>query len=552
MKSIVYSFTLLLFTISFLFAQGSPNVPLLATFDPYPAVGYNDCWGYTAPDGREYALLGVLNGTSIVDITNTDSLVEVAFIPSTYSIWKDIKTYQHYAYVVTDLSGEGLQVIDLSTLPDSANLVNTYTGFTISHNIYIDEANALLYAEGGGGIRIISLSNPVYPMEVGFFGQSSHDVVVQNNIAYVAEGWTATYGIFNVSNPLFPSLIQRFSTPTGGYAHNVWVSEDGNYLMTTEEVPAGLTVKLWDIQDLNNITFMDDYIAAPGSRPHNVHIKGNYAYISHYWEGLRIVDISNPSDITEAGFYDTYPNPASQYEGAWGTYPYFSSGKVLISDDEFGLFVVYFEGAVETGIAVSPTTLMFDTTHVGATTQQSFDIQNIGINVLTVTDIQSGDPAFTTNLTSFSLNPGENQTVTVTFAPLTAGDYNAQLLILNDDPLNDSLSISLSGVADNATGINDATSLPTTFAVSPNFPNPFNPSTTIAYQLAGTAFVRLEIYDMLGQKIRTLVHQQLPAGYYQAVWDGRNDQGVQAGSGLYLYRFTAGNVTTVRKMVMLK
>ncbi len=537
---------------SSMFAQGSPNVPLLATFNPYPSIGYNDCWGYTAPDGREYALLGVENGTSIVDITDTDNLTEIAFIPSATSIWKDIKTYQHYAYVVTDQYGVGLQIIDLSTLPDSANLVNTYTGFTISHNIYIDQATGLLYAQGGSGIRILTLADPVHPAQIDFFGQPSHDVFVQNNIAYVSQGWSGTYGLYNVSNPLSPSLMATIITPTGGYAHNAWATEDGNYLMTTEEVPAGLTVKMWDISNLSNITLTDDYIASPGSRPHNVHIKGNYAYISHYWEGLRIVDISNPDSIFEVGFYDTYPNPGSQFEGDWGAYPFYTSGKVIASDRTYGLFVVFFQGAAETGIALSSTALDFDTTAAGSNVQLSFDIENIGAVILNVSDIVLSDSAFSTDIHTFSLAPGETQTVTVTFTPPAAGDYNGQLLVISDDPLNDTLTVTLSGVAVNPTGITHPSGLPQTFAVSPNFPNPFNPSTTIAYQLPEAAHVSLIIYDMLGRRIRTLINQQTSAGSYQTVWDGRDDNGRAVSSGVYIYRFSAGNLNMVRKMMLLK
>ncbi len=114
------------------YGQGSPNVILLDQLDQYP-VGYNDCWGYTQ-GGREYALLGVINGTSIIDITNSGSATEITFISGPSSSWKDIKTYQNFAYVVTESSG-GMQIIDLSDLPNSATLANTDTGFSTSHNI---------------------------------------------------------------------------------------------------------------------------------------------------------------------------------------------------------------------------------------------------------------------------------------------------------------------------------------------------------------------------------------------------------------------------------
>ena len=81
---------------------------------------------------------------------------------------------------------------------------------------------------------------------------------------------------------------------------------------------------------------------------HNAYIKRDYAYISHYESGLKVVDISDPNNITEVGYYDTYPQGETpNFHGAWGTYPFFSSGKILISDIETGLYVVYFEGAAE-------------------------------------------------------------------------------------------------------------------------------------------------------------------------------------------------------------
>lgn len=332
--------------------QVSSNVQLLAHMNNYPSIGYNDCWGYTAPDGREYALLGVQNGTSIVDITNTPAVTEIGFIPGALSLWKDIKTYRHYAYVVNE-SGGGMQIIDLSGLPDSVRLAATYTGFTTSHNISIDTANAMLYAEGNSSqpVRAISLANPLSPVQVSFFGIPSHDIYGYNNIAYVSEGGNGSIGIYNLANPASPVLLKRFTIPQFGYVHNAWASGDGRYLMTTEETN-GRSVKLWDISNLDSIRMTSQYLASP-FLAHNTHIKGSYAYISYYTDGLRIVDLSNPANIVEAGYYDTYPGTGGGFNGAWGAFPFFASGKVLISDIETGLYVVFFNGAV-TGNSEQP------------------------------------------------------------------------------------------------------------------------------------------------------------------------------------------------------
>lgn len=342
--SILASVIFILIPPSLALSQGSPNVQLLAHVNSYPLIGYNDCWGYTAPDGREYALLGVQNGTSIVDITDAPTVTEVRFIPSPSSLWKDIKTYRHYAYVVNESSG-GLQIIDLSYLPDSARLANVYTGFSTSHNISIDTANALLYAEGSFSepVRTLSLGDPLNPVQVSTFGIPSHDIYGYNNIAYVSEGGNGSIGIYNLANPANPTFVRRFSIPQAGYVHNAWLSDDGNYLMTTEET-AGKTVKLWNISNLDSIYMTDDYLASPYIA-HNTHLKGNYAYISHYTEGLRIVDIGDTYNIFEAGYYDTYPGVGGGFNGAWGAFPFFASGKVLISDMQTGLYVVFFAGA---------------------------------------------------------------------------------------------------------------------------------------------------------------------------------------------------------------
>ena len=96
--------------------------------------------------------------------------------------------------------------------------------------------------------------------------------------------------------------------------------------------------------------------------------------------------------------------------------------------------------------------------------------------------------------------------------------------------------------------------VPTVYNLSQNYPNPFNPTTTISYQLPMVSDVELSIYNMLGQKIATLISARQPAGYYQVIWQGRNDDGRPAGSGIYVYRLTARSQNSaiyVRSMKMI-
>ncbi len=94
--------------------------------------------------------------------------------------------------------------------------------------------------------------------------------------------------------------------------------------------------------------------------------------------------------------------------------------------------------------------------------------------------------------------------------------------------------------------------LPTSFTLEQNYPNPFNPETSIQYTVAAAGNVRIEIYNMLGQKIRTLVDDQHAVGTYTVTWHGRTDSGSQVASGIYLYKMVAGDYSETRKMTLLK
>jgi len=90
------------------------------------------------------------------------------------------------------------------------------------------------------------------------------------------------------------------------------------------------------------------------------------------------------------------------------------------------------------------------------------------------------------------------------------------------------------------------------FALEQNYPNPFNPTTTIAFQVSSTSLVKLTVYNMLGQEVRSLINEPMNAGSHQINWDGRNNFGQAMPSGFYLYRLTVGDQSQMRRMVMMK
>jgi hypothetical protein len=101
-------------------------------------------------------------------------------------------------------------------------------------------------------------------------------------------------------------------------------------------------------------------------------------------------------------------------------------------------------------------------------------------------------------------------------------------------------------------GIGEEKHRPKEVSLYPNYPNPFNPTTTIRYELKQPSKVSLKIYNLLGQEVRALVNKQESNGIHSAVWDGKNNRGQTVGSGVYFYRLEAGDFVKTRKMVLVK
>jgi choice-of-anchor B domain-containing protein len=348
-------------------AGESKNVTLLGRSDQYQA--YSNIWGYTSTQGKEYALLGTNIGLSIVDISDPRQPAEAAFVPGPGpTSWREIKTWSHYAYVVseaiTPAENTGIQIVDLAQLPQvsyfSVYWPNVSSSTARAHSISVDEAG-YLYIQGGsstygagkvqGGIRIFSLANPEAPAPVGVYAERYvHDSFVKNNLLFNSNIQDdGRVDILDITDRAQPKLLTSIVYP-GGASHNSGTTEDGNYLLTTDE-STGRTVKFWDIHVLwdndaandDNIELVAEYIGNTSQIAHNVHVKGNYAYIAHYVEGVKVLDISNPRQPIEVGSFDTYPQAGSGYAGDWGVFPYFASGNFVVSDMQTGLYVLRLE-----------------------------------------------------------------------------------------------------------------------------------------------------------------------------------------------------------------
>ncbi|MBX7041269.1 MAG: choice-of-anchor B family protein [Ignavibacteria bacterium] len=328
---------------------GNQNTYLLRNIDSYSS--YSALWGYVAPNGREYAILGTQTGTSFVDVTDSANIHEVDFVAGVNSAWREMKTYQNYAYIVSEGTNSRLQIIDLQYLPDSVSLVNTwsYTGYTKTHSI--SQSGKYLYLNGGnaspnGGVAIIDLSNPTVPVKLGqWTTEYVHDCRVLNDTIWTANVYSGRMSIINAQNKNTPQYVRNWQAyqSQSVSTHNAAITDDRKYILTTNEVssPAG-KLYVFDISDLNSITKITEWqpTGITSSIVHNVEIYGKYAVIAHYTSGIRIVDISNPASPAEVAWYDTYPSSNSNsFNGCWAVYM-FPSGKIIGSDISNGLFVI--------------------------------------------------------------------------------------------------------------------------------------------------------------------------------------------------------------------
>ncbi|MEM8709574.1 MAG: choice-of-anchor B family protein, partial [Planctomycetota bacterium] len=328
-----------------------------------PGQNGNDCWGYTSPSGREYALMGTTSATVVVEITNPGAPVVVGRINGPSSTWRDIKTYQDRAYTVSE-GGNGIQVIDLSDVDNgNVSLERTVTGngTDATHNVAIDTDSGFLYRSGGGGngLRIYSLANPGNPQFVGSWNtRYVHDVQVVTytsgpfsgrEIAYCCSGFNGGFqdtglSVVDVTNKNNPVVLSQIAYPGREYSHQGWLSEDRTRFYLGDELDEGSTVgdtttHVFDTSDPSNVSYIGAFDNGQSAVGHNMYSRDGLLFQANYTSGLRVFDIdANQNNPAEVAFFDTAPNSSSvSFNGLWSCYVGFASGTIIGSDLERGL-----------------------------------------------------------------------------------------------------------------------------------------------------------------------------------------------------------------------
>ena len=349
-------------------------------------VRLNDVWGWTDPmTGREYALVGHLEGAVFVDLSNPAHPVYLGTLPRTEgspgSTWRDIKVYKDHAFIVADGAGaHGMQVFDLTQLrnverpPVQFTATAHYDQIFSSHNIVINEDTGFAYAVGasgggetcGGGLHMIDISEPAHPTFAGCFADPttgrrktgySHDAqcVIYHGPDTEHQGKEICVGsnetaisISDVTDKANPVALGTGSYPDAAYVHQGWLSDDHTYFYQNDELDelsgrVDLTRTLvWDVRDLDDPQLASEFFGPTSATDHNLYVHGDLMYQTNNASGLRILDITSREEPVEVGFFDTTPygTDESGFNGTWSSYPYFESGIIVVTSRREGLFVL--------------------------------------------------------------------------------------------------------------------------------------------------------------------------------------------------------------------
>ena len=357
----------------------------------------NDVWGWTDPQtDREFALLGLSNGVAFVEVTNPSAPVYLGNLPghTSDSLWRGLKVYRDHLYVVSEASGHGMQVFDLTRLRAVASPPQVfaetahYDNFASAHTIAVNEETGYAYVAGsrpgaghtpgldtcsdtaggtgggrvtGRGLHVVDLRDPAAPR---FAGCVDDDGYTHETQCVVYRGPDAehrgrevcfssnedTLTVVDVTDKAAPAQLSRTPYAGSGYTHQGWLTGDQTRFLLddeTDELRLGLTTRtrtfVWDVSDLDAPTVRGVYQGQTTAIDHNLYVRGLYAFESNYRSGLRVLDVRGAADadLAEVAFFDVYTeDDRPLFNGSWSNYPFLASGTVLASGIEQGLFVL--------------------------------------------------------------------------------------------------------------------------------------------------------------------------------------------------------------------
>lgn len=458
------------------------------------------------------------------------------------------------AIVATEVLGNGNQRMDagetfLLTLPVTntggyqAELVNLAISYPV-------------------GLVVSNMDNQqVVNMQADGTEEVSFEIILSSQIPTGQElefGITAMYGSFtsNIEYSAFVGLaVEDFESQSLDIFG--WESSD-IYTFSNHAYEGEYSLKSPTIANSTSTTLEISYESTEaGEFSFWMHVstENNYDHVKFYINNQAWLNLSG--DTGWVNYAYTVSPGVNNFKWTY-TKDWMANG----NDDCFYLDYVTFPAAagVVPGtpiIAVDNTELDFGTVLVSETAELPMTLSNTGddsgIAQLTIIApffiVGANDELL--NTMSFALDAGQELEYTLVFAPSRAQNYSSEALIITDNPEQSEIIIHLSGIA-RAVSNDDDSVVPAITSLNGNYPNPFNPETNISFGMKSAGNVEILVYNLLGQKVKTLLKEFKAAGNHNIVWNGKDDNGKNVASGVYFYRMSTEQYSKTAKMILMK
>lgn len=538
-----------------------------------PGIQINDIWGWTDPQtGTEYALVGRSDAIAFVDVSTPTEPVYLGELPthSEPSSWRDVKTYENHAFVVSEAPSHGMQVFDLTQLRDvtsngrpvAFSETAHYDRVGKAHNIALNTDTGFAYIIGGngegttcgGGLHMVNVQTPTAPSFAGCFADPStgrastgytHDtqcVIYQgpdtdyqgNEVCFNAN--ETALNIADVTNKNDPSTITNATYPQIGYVHQAWLTEDQRYLYVDDEFDErqgsvdSTRTMVYDVTNLDNPELVTTYKGPTGAIDHNQYIVDNYSYQANYQSGLRILNVAAPENPAEVAYFDTYPsaNDAS-FDGAWSVYPFYERNMVVVSSIGEGLFVLRPE---------PPPVFSLRGTRQGQGARFQWSV-TAGAQTARL-HVERKPPRSNTwqSAGTISAKSGAGiQEYEFAFEDLDYGTHQVRVRHVStsgDERVSTPASVQI---------------LPSeSYAARGPFPNPAQDRATFTITLRETQPLHVALYDVLGRRVRLLHDGPVEKGVTRRF----RIRAAQWASGTYFLRAKGPSAEVLRKVVIVK
>ncbi|MBN1165024.1 MAG: T9SS type A sorting domain-containing protein [Candidatus Krumholzibacteriota bacterium] len=522
------------------------------------SVGYCSVGGWDIEVMGDYAYLANdQEGLSVIDITGLDN-PELAGGYETGNRLYEVFTFGNYVYI-DDGGDKGLAVLDISE-PDNPIRVGQSDGiFSVSSMAFKD--SHIFVAAYTAGLLVMDLTDPENPNSVGSYGANATansvlQLAINGDYAYVLRSASGVT-VLDITIPSNPDSVGNYDL---GYisssnmkidGHYLYISawNNGIYILDIADPVSPQPTAFYPTGGAQNIAVQGDYayvacsyrglLVLDVSDPENpdsvgcfdtdgdaldVAVRGSFAFVADLENGLRLIDISNPASPVEIGYYDT---GGASYDVC------LSGDYILVADETDGMYLFYthlvdvlvqskrafmdegsvcLEWSLSEEVAIARQTVLRKELPAG--------------NFLEMDRASIKREGLTYSFRDDSAAPGKEYIYRI----ILASGKDTEILFETEVVLTPRL----------------------VFELEPNYPNPFNPLTTIAYTIPRRSPVTLDIFDISGRRITRLVDQVQKAGRYREEWNGFNQESRPVASGIYFYKLTAGKSSITRKMVLIK